>query len=393
MWSFKTDAAALRKALRPHQFIHPNQSPVEWHTVLTESESGVSITTTNHTLIFYSKLEVKVESDLDDYLTVAFPLLRVMAYLKDMGSEVFTVFWSESRIEFRSIGGFIAFETGDPNDAMIDFAMDTQEGSFEVSPVKLQTAMRFVRPAISTDLMRPTLITVLLERSSLDKDKVCAVATDGHLLGWTQFPMKNPSGDFRFITDGLAAKFITDYFPVQDDKLAGVVTFMNTVTEVEPMKVSWGENRSWFEHNGCILMVVNPDGEYPKYRNVIPETGDNVIFIKRDKWVPLLKQMLATMGDSIDFGVTFDLGVIDPGRITMTRSSVDAKGKGRITMPGTYQGVAFVINFNIKYLLAVIEAMPGQGIRIYLTGRETAAVVIPETAPDDYLYLVMPMRD
>ncbi len=387
MWSFTTDAATLRRVLYPHQFIYPNQSPIEWHTVLCETEYGVELTTSNNTLTFGSPMEVKVESDHDDYLTILFPTLKVMKYLKELGLDAITVSWSEFKLEINSTSGFVVFETGDPGEFFINWAMDAKDGSFEVDPKSLLDALRFVGPARSQEIIRPVLTTILMEQ--LPESMAALVATNGHIMGWTQIPVKGATGDFRFITDGLVTKFLADYFPIKDDKFAGVVTFMNTITEVDPMKVSWGENRAWFEHNECILMVHNPDGEYPRYQNVIPESDGNIIFLQKHEWLPLLKQMQAIImtSNTIDFNVTLDLGVYKPDRITLTQCATD---KNRITMPGKYQGSISKIHFNIKYLIKVIEAFPGMEIQMNLTGIDSAAKVTMDAKPRDYLYLLMP---
>ncbi len=390
MWSFTTDAATLRKVLEPHQFLHPNQSPIEWHTLLEEAKSGVSLTTTNHTLTFNSNFDVKVVSDHDEFLTITFPTLKVVKYLRELGSEVITIAWSEFKLEINSISGFVVFETGDPSEFSIDWTMDAKKGSFEVDPKSLLDALRFVEPAVSHEIMRPVLNTIFMER--LTESKLAVVATNGHILGWTRISFKGVTAGFRFVTDGLAVKFLTNYFPIQQDEFAGVVTFMNTITEVDPMKVSWGENRTWFEHNECILMVRNPDGQYPKYQNVIPEPGDSTIFLKKNVWLPLLKQMLASMDSEFtEFLVTLNFSeVTNPDRITM----VDYQNSEHYTtMFGGYQGTIFNIHFNIKYLIQIIKAFPDQDIRINLTGEKSAAIVTVDSAPDDYLYLIMPCGD
>ena len=390
MWSFTTDAATLRKVLEPHQFLHPNQSPIEWHTLLEEAKSGVSLTTTNHTLTFNSNFDVKVVSDHDEFLTITFPTLKVVKYLRELGSEVITIAWSEFKLEINSISGFVVFETGDPSEFSIDWTMDAKKGSFEVDPKSLLDALRFVEPAVSHEIMRPVLNTIFMER--LTESKLAVVATNGHILGWTRISFKGVTAGFRFVTDGLVVKFLTNYFPIQQDEFAGVVTFMNTITEVDPMKVSWGENRTWFEHNECILMVRNPDGQYPKYQNVIPEPGDSTIFLKKNVWLPLLKQMLASMDSEFtEFLVTLNFSeVTNPDRITM----VDYQNSEHYTtMFGGYQGTIFNIHFNIKYLIQIIKAFPDQDIRINLTGEKSAAIVTVDSAPDDYLYLIMPCGD
>ena len=387
MWSFTTDAATLRKVLEPHQFLHPNQSPIEWHTLLEEAKSGVSLTTTNHTLTFNSNFDVKVVSDHDEFLTITFPTLKVVKYLRELGSEVITIAWSEFKLEINSISGFVVFETGDPSEFSIDWTMDAKKGSFEVDPKSLLDALRFVEPAVSHEIMRPVLNTIFMER--LTESKLAVVATNGHILGWTRISFKGVTAGFRFVTDGLAVKFLTNYFPIQQDEFAGVVTFMNTITEVDPMKVSWGKNLTWFEHNECILMVHNPDGEYPRYQNVIPESDGNIIFLQKHEWLPLLKQMQAIImtSNTIDFNVTLDLGVYKPDRITLTQCATD---KNRITMPGKYQGSISKIHFDIKYLIKVIEAFPGMEIQMNLTGIDSAAKVTMDAKPRDYLYLLMP---
>jgi DNA polymerase-3 subunit beta len=227
-------------------------------------------------------------------------------------------------------------------------------------------ALRQVVPAASEEDSRPILTGVLL---AAEDDGLRLVATDSYRLAIRDLPGTAVlSQDQHVLVPSRALKEL--------NKLLG---------DGGELTLRLGERDATFEIGAVRLTTRLIEGEFPNYRSLIPPSHPNRLSVGRETLLEAVRRVgimareatpvrLIQKPDSLELmAVSQELG--------QAHEEIDAK----------YEGTELTVAFNPEYLLAGVEAAPGDEITIETVDALKPALVRSIERPD-FLYLLMPVR-
>jgi DNA polymerase-3 subunit beta len=224
-----------------------------------------------------------------------------------------------------------------------------------------------VAPAASRDETRPVLTGVLIHFS---KNSVRMVATDSYRLSVKETSITSSlSTPIDVITPARTLLELARIAaPTADEKIAIVPT----------------ENQILFEVAGIALVSRLIDGQFPNYRQLIPETFDHEVAIDHDELLEAVRRVGLLAQKNTPLRLRFS-----GNTLSVSAESQDV-GKAKDTMPIQYSGEDLEIGFNPDFLEAGIAAVKESPI--YLRFISPLRPGLLKGAADDFLYLVMPIR-
>lgn len=230
----------------------------------------------------------------------------------------------------------------------------------------LETVDR-VAPSASRDETRPVLTGVLIH---LTKNLVRMVATDSYRLSVKETPIESSmSGSLQAI---VPARTLLEL-----SRIAGAVS-------AESITVVPTENQMLFEVEGIFLISRLIDGQFPNYRQLIPETFDYEVPVDRDELLEAVRRVGLLAQKNAPLRLRFS-----DNTLVVSAESQDV-GKAHEAMPVQYSGEDLEIGFNPEFLEAGVAAVKED--TVYLRFISPLRPGLVKGASDDFLYLVMPIR-
>jgi DNA polymerase-3 subunit beta len=228
------------------------------------------------------------------------------------------------------------------------------------------SALRQVVPAASGDDARPILTGVLV---AAEEDGLRLVATDSYRLAVRDLPGQSLLSEGQSVL--VPSRALNDLVKV--------------LADAETLTLRLGERDASFEAGDVRLTTVLIEGDFPPYRNLIPQAYPNRLTVGRDALLDGVRRVkllareatpvrLAMSSDAVELiAVTQDVG--------QAHESLDAK----------FEGTELTAAFNPDYLLQGVEVIPGDEVVIETVDALKPAVVRSPEHPE-FLYLLMPVR-
>jgi len=156
--------------------------------------------------------------------------------------------------------------------------------------------------------------------------------------------------------------------------------------EGENIKIAFGGNQVVFEMPGVRFISRLIEGQFPNYKQVIPQGCKTKIRVKTRDLLESAERasLLAKDGSNvIKFSITDESMVISSNspEIGKIEEKVEIKSEGEDTQ----------IAFNSKYLIDVIKVMDSEELMIELTGPLSPGIIKP-IDDENYVYLILPIR-
>jgi DNA polymerase III subunit beta len=230
----------------------------------------------------------------------------------------------------------------------------------------LETVDR-VAPSASRDETRPVLTGVLIH---FTKNQVRMVATDSYRLSVKETPI-----------DSSAPSALQAIVPARTlMELSRIASALpdETITIVPT------ENQMLFQVGGVVLISRLIDGQFPNYRQLIPETFDYEVAVDHDELLEAVRRVGLLAQKNAPLRMRFA-----DNTLTVSAESQDV-GKAHEAMPVQYSGDDVEIGFNPEFLEAGVAAVKEEAV--YLRFISPLRPGLLKGASDDFLYLVMPIR-
>ncbi len=256
-----------------------------------------------------------------------------------------------------------------------DFPVMSQDGLSSRVGVDAGDLIRLIdktRFAISTEETRYYLNGLYLHTvTDNGVAKLRAVATDGHRLALAE--MIAPEGATGLPGVIVPRKTIQEARRLLDD-----------CAEVVELQLSQAKVRMDF--GGAILTSKVIDGSFPDYMRVIPKdnpkslTLDNKLFAQA---VDRVATISAEKSRSVKLA-------IEPGKMVLTVRNMEA-GQAVEELEVDYDGEAFEIGFNARYLLDVTDQIQSETAELRFADPASPTLVI-DPADAGVQYVLMPLR-
>lgn len=255
---------------------------------------------------------------------------------------------------------------------------DGLTGAITVDAKDLARLIDKTRFAISTEETRYYLNGLYLHTvSDGGETKLRAVATDGHRLALAEMPAPEGAGAAPGVI--VPRKTIAEARRLLDDG-GDSVSLQISGAKVR-MEFGAGEGRA-----GATLTSKVIDGSFPDYVRVIPRDNQKIVIVDKALFAAAVDRV-ATISAEKSRSVKL---AIEPGRITLTVRNMEA-GQGVEEVEMDYDGEAFEIGFNARYLLDVCGQIGGETMELRFADPASPTLVL-DPSDGGVQYVLMPLR-
>jgi DNA polymerase-3 subunit beta len=227
----------------------------------------------------------------------------------------------------------------------------------------LETIGRVARAA-SRDESRPVLTGVLVQFSA---GRLAMAATDSYRLAVKETELSGSAPELEAIVPSRALQELGRVATSGDEIAVGV-----------------HENQVVFAIDGTWLTTRRIDGQFPNYRQLLPESFEHELTLPRGDLLDVVRRASVMIQRATPLQLRFA-----DGELTVVARTQEV-GESRESLPVSFTGDALEIGFNADFLRDGLESVEGDDVRVKLISPLRPAVLQGET--DDFTYLVMPIR-
>ena len=242
--------------------------------------------------------------------------------------------------------------------------LETAKG-FSIKQKDLKDALRKTSYAISTDETRYVLNGILF---SFKENKLTLVATDGRRLALVDLEVEFPRSNEVDVV--VPAKCVTELSRLLGDE--------------GDLKMSVGENQIAFEAGGRLLVSKLIEGNYPNYKQVIPQESRERVTIERELLLNAVRRVgLLSSEKSNSVKLNFTKNNLE---ITANTPEI---GEARESLAINYKSKEFSVAFNPGFLQDPLRNLAEDEIHLEVSDEMSPGVIKIGTP---FLYVLMPMR-
>ena len=244
--------------------------------------------------------------------------------------------------------------------------IDAGEGFSVDRQAFLDTVQKVSRSA-SRDESRPVLTGVLVR---FEDGKLVMAATDSYRLSVKETALSGgPGRELEAIVPARAL---------------GELARIAQATAVDELEVGVHENQVVFDVDGVTLTARRIDGQFPNYKQLVPESFEAEVELPRDEFLDVVRRTSLMAQRKSPLRLRFA-----EGEVTVTAQTQDV-GEARESLPIRYAGDTLEIGFNADFLRDGLESVSDDRVRLRLISPLRPGLIVGEG--DDFLYLIMPIR-
>jgi DNA polymerase-3 subunit beta len=240
----------------------------------------------------------------------------------------------------------------------------TETETFAVDREPLLETIGRVARAASRDEARPVLTGVLVQFAG---DKLVMAATDSYRLAVKETALASSAPELEAIVPSRALQELAR-IPGDGDEIA----------------VGVQENQVLFSIGDVWLTTRRIDGQFPNYRQLLPETFEHELTISRVELLDVVRRAAVMIQRATPLQLRFA-----DGEVTVVARTHEV-GESKESMPVAYSGEPLEIGFNAEFLKEGLESVEGDDVKMKLISPLRPAILTDEA--DDFTYLVMPIR-
>jgi DNA polymerase-3 subunit beta len=231
----------------------------------------------------------------------------------------------------------------------------------------VSTALK-VAGSASRDETRPVLTGILVSASERE---LRMVATDSYRLSVKETTLEAPlSSGFEVNVPARALQ-----------ELARLVSH----AEGERLQVSVRQNQVLFTLGRTILSSRLIDGQFPNYRQLLPESFEHELRLAGGEFTDVVRRMSLLAQKNAPLRLSFTAG-----ELTVSAQTPDV-GEAQESMPVAFQGETLEIGFNPEFLRAGLEAIDEGDVLLKLISPLRPGLIEAGDG-SGFRYLIMPIR-
>ncbi len=367
--NFTIDRNALLKPLGHVYSVveRRNTIPILSNVLIETSSSKVSFTATDMDMDIVEETSCIVSSQ-GKVTLVAHTLFDIVRKLPD-GSEI-KIEMIESNVEVSAGKSKFILPTLPVDDYPI--MTNVEKGhEFNVQSIDLANLIDNTKFAISSEETRYYLNGIFLHVPEANKEKLRAVATDGHRLAQAEIPI-----------------------PVGAEDMPGIILPKKAVGEIRKLtdstdgkiKITISSSKAQFVFPNSVLTTKLIDGSFPDYQRVIPKDNLNKLVVSNSQFSRAIDRVSTVSMEksrAVKLSLSNDL-------LSLNVNSHDL-GDASEDLEIDYSYDRLDIGFNSKYLLDIASQIQGKEIEILLSDSASPAL-ITDPDQDGVIFVLMPMR-
>jgi DNA polymerase III subunit beta len=227
----------------------------------------------------------------------------------------------------------------------------------------VETVSRCVRTP-PRDESRPVLTGILVR---FEPGKVVMAATDSYRLAVKETPVDGTLPDLEAIIPARALQELARIAGGSDEVQLGLL-----------------ENHVVFGADGTWLTTRRIDGQFPNYRQLLPEQFEHELMLPREELLEVVRRVSLMAQRNSPLRLRFA-----EGELTVSAVTQDV-GEARESLPAPFAADPLEIGFNAEFLRDGLESVDAETIKFKLISPLRPAVLEGDTP--DYVYLIMPIR-
>ncbi|MCB0864230.1 MAG: DNA polymerase III subunit beta [Solirubrobacterales bacterium] len=235
------------------------------------------------------------------------------------------------------------------------------------APALAETVERVARAA-SRDEVRPILTGIMV---SVEGNSLTMVATDSYRLSVKRTEL----------ADAVAEPFEANVPARAMRELARVVSQGG----VEEVQVAMPGNQIVFGAGGVTLSSRLIDGQFPNYRQLLPDAFDHDVKLPRGELLDVTRRIRYLAQRNAPLKMAFA-----EGELTVAAETPEI-GDASESMPCAFSGEAMEIAFNPQFFIEGVESVETEEVVLRLTSPLRPGLLQP-AGSEDFSYLVMPIR-
>ena len=232
----------------------------------------------------------------------------------------------------------------------------------------LEASIDLVARAASRDDMRPVLTGVFVAASGKE---LTMVATDSYRLAVKRTELESELGGE--LEANIPARALRELGRILAAEDAGATT------------ITLLPNQAVFEAGTITLSTRLIDGQFPNFRQLLPESYEHDVRLPRDEFLEVTRRVSQLAQRNAPLRLSFAAG-----ELTVAAETPEV-GDARETMPASFEGEDLEIGFNPEFLKEGIESVGGEEVLLRLISPLRPGLLQPVEG-DDFRYLVMPIR-
>jgi DNA polymerase-3 subunit beta len=228
----------------------------------------------------------------------------------------------------------------------------------------LETASRVARAA-SRDESRPVLTGILVR---FEPGKLVMAATDSYRLSVKETAVEGDAPDLEAIVPAKALTELGRIAQTGGELVLGVH---------ENNQVVFGTDGIW-------LTTRRIDGQFPNYKQLLPETFEHELSLPREELLEVVRRTAVMAQRNSPLRLRFA-----EGELTISARTQDV-GEAVESLPVAYSGEPLEIGFNPEFLREGIESVADDDLQLRLISPLRPGLI--QSAEGDFWYLIMPIR-
>ncbi|MGI8631234.1 MAG: DNA polymerase III subunit beta [Solirubrobacterales bacterium] len=153
----------------------------------------------------------------------------------------------------------------------------------------------------------------------------------------------------------------------------------------DEVRVSMLGNQVVFEAGGCLLSSRLIEGQFPNYRQLLPENYEHELRLPREELVEVVRRISLLAQKNAPLRLA-----LSEGELTVSAETPDI-GEARESVPVGFSGEPMEIGFNPEFLREGIESVQADELALQLISSLRPGL-LSGVGVEDYRYLVMPIR-
>jgi DNA polymerase III subunit beta len=239
--------------------------------------------------------------------------------------------------------------------------------SFSIERAALLDTILKVSRSASRDESRPVLTGVLVR---FEAGKLIMAATDSYRLSVKETEItEGPAGEVEAIVPARALS-----------ELARIAQ----ASDADSLTVGIQENQIVFGVDDVWLTARRIDGQFPNYRQLLPETFEAEVELPREELLDVVRRTGIMAQRKSPLRLRFE-----EGQLTISAQTQDV-GEAHESLPAAYTADPIEIGFNAEFLRDGLESLEDDQVRLRLISPLRPGLI--QGAGDDFLYLIMPIR-
>ena len=226
----------------------------------------------------------------------------------------------------------------------------------------VETVARVGKSA-SRDESRPVLTGILVR---FEPGKIVMAATDSYRLAVKETPVDATLPELEAIIPARALQELA------------------RIASSDEIQLGLLENHVVFGADGTWLTTRRIDGQFPNYRQLLPEQFEHELVLPREEVLEVVRRVSLMAQRNSPLRLRFA-----DGELTVSAQTQDV-GEARESLPAPFASDPLEIGFNAEFLRDGLDSVESESVTFKLISPLRPVVLEGDT--DDYVYLIMPIR-